>query len=149
MCPGIDYSGDGEILLSLVTPPRWLSGNVAVVVVVLGCLLACLLAYRPWQHASVSKGLICSDNCTCCHTETEALDHFFCLTKSHYVLTPSQPVPALTLQCQAPGRAATVLERLGTVPRNLGVTGTMSFRYSMSKNLLTDIHHVQTNQRML
>ena len=26
------------------------------------------------QHASVSQGRICSDNCTCCHTETEVAD---------------------------------------------------------------------------
>ena len=32
-----------------------------------GCLM-------PQQHAAVSQGRICSDNCTCCHAETEAAD---------------------------------------------------------------------------
>ena len=32
------------------------------------------------QHASVSQGRICSDNFTCCHTETEVADQTFQLT---------------------------------------------------------------------
>ena len=32
------------------------------------------------QHASVLQGPICSDNCTCCHTEIEVADHIFHLT---------------------------------------------------------------------
>ena len=39
------------------------------------------------QHASVSQGRICSDNCTCCHTETELADHIFHLTQSQYTDT--------------------------------------------------------------
>ena len=36
------------------------------------CLfLGCLTSQ---QQASVSLGRICSDNCTCCHTETEVAD---------------------------------------------------------------------------
>ena len=44
-------------------------------------------------------------NCTCCHTEMEVADQTFYLT--HSTLTSDQPVPALTLWCQAPGRGAT------------------------------------------
>ena len=39
------------------------------------------------QHASVSQGRICSDNFTCCHTETEAADQTFYLTQSQYIDT--------------------------------------------------------------
>ena len=58
------------------------------------------------QHASVSQGRICSDNGTCCHTEVEVADQTFHLTQSQYT-TLGKPVPALTLQRQAPGRVAT------------------------------------------
>ena len=41
------------------------------------------------QHASVSQGRICSDNFTCCHTETEVAGQTFHLTvPSHSMLTP-------------------------------------------------------------
>ena len=44
------------------------------------------------QHASVSQGQICSDNCTCCHTETEVADQTFYLTQSPYNDTrPTSP----------------------------------------------------------
>ena len=43
-------------------------------------------------HASVSQGRICSDKCTCCHTEMEVADQTFCLTKSQYTDTgPTSP----------------------------------------------------------
>ena len=44
-------------------------------------LLACLTSQ---QHAAVSQGRICSDNCTCCHTEIEVADQTFYLTHSQY-----------------------------------------------------------------
>ena len=50
------------------------------------CLLVACLTSQ--QHSSVSQGRICSDSCTCCHTETEP---------SHSMLTPGRPVSALTL----------------------------------------------------
>ena len=62
-----------------------------------GCLMS-------QQHASVSQSPICSDKCMCCHTEIEVADQTFYLT--HNILTPVQPVPALTIECQEPGRAA-------------------------------------------
>ena len=44
------------------------------------------------QQASVSKGRICSDSCTCCHTEIEVADQTFYLTQSQYTDTgPTSP----------------------------------------------------------
>ena len=44
------------------------------------------------QQASVSQGRICSDNFTCCHTETEAADQTVHLTQSQYTDTgPTSP----------------------------------------------------------
>ena len=57
------------------------------------------------QHARVSQGRICTDSFTCCHTEKLQIQ--LSTSPSHSVLTPGRPVPALTLQCQAPGRVAT------------------------------------------
>ena len=48
--------------------------------------------FTSQQHASVSQGRICSDNCTCCHTEIEAADQTFHLTQSQYTDTgPTSP----------------------------------------------------------
>ena len=57
------------------------------------------------QHPSVLQGRICSDSCTCFHTEIDIAGHTFCLTCS--ILTPGQPVPALILYHQALDRVAT------------------------------------------
>ena len=44
------------------------------------------------QQASVSQARICSDNCTCCHTEIEIADQTFYLTQSQYTDTgPTSP----------------------------------------------------------
>ena len=51
-----------------------------VVVVVVGCLTS-------QQHASVSQARICSDNCTCCHTEIEVADQTVRLAQSQYTDT--------------------------------------------------------------
>ena len=46
------------------------------------CLLVgCLMSQ---QHARISQGPICSDNCMCCHTEIEVADQTFYLTQSEY-----------------------------------------------------------------
>ena len=38
------------------------------------------------------QGRMCSDNCTCCHTEIEVADQTFCLTQSQYTDTgPTSP----------------------------------------------------------
>ena len=54
-----------------------------------GCLLACLTSQ---QHASLSRGRICSDNRTCCHTGIETADPTFYLTQSHSILTLGEVV---------------------------------------------------------
>ena len=55
------------------------------IVMLVGCLAS-------QQHACVSQGRICSDNCTCCHTEREVADQTFHLTKSQYTDTgPTSP----------------------------------------------------------
>ena len=56
-----------------------------IVCLFVGCLTS-------QQHASVSQGLICSDNFTCCHTEIEVADPTFYLTHSQYTDTgPTNP----------------------------------------------------------
>ena len=48
----------------------------------------CLFVYCPSNNcASVSQGRTCSDNFTCCHTETEVADQTFHLTQSQYTDT--------------------------------------------------------------
>ena len=60
-----------------------LYGKVAVFVV-------CCLTLK--QHASVSQGLICSDNCKCYHIETEVEGQTFYLTQSWCIDTgPTGP----------------------------------------------------------
>ena len=44
------------------------------------------------QHASVSRGRICEDSCTRCHTKTEVADQTFHLIQSQYTDTePTSP----------------------------------------------------------
>ena len=50
-------------------------GKVGFVCLLVGCLTS-------QQHPSLSQGRICSDNFTCCHTETEVADQTFYLTQS-------------------------------------------------------------------
>ena len=60
-------------------------GRLTTVCLSVGCLTS-------QQHASVSQGRIYSDNCTCCHTETEVADQTFYLTQSQYTDTrPTSP----------------------------------------------------------
>ena len=47
-------------------------------------LVGCLTSQKI---AIVSQGRICSDNFTCCHTETEVADQTFYLTQSQYTDT--------------------------------------------------------------
>ena len=54
-----------------------------------GLLVACLTSQ---QQARVSKGRICSDKFTCCHSEIEVADQTFYLTQSRYTDTgPTSP----------------------------------------------------------
>ena len=58
-------------------------------------LVACLTSQ---QHASVSQGRICSDNFTCCHTETEVADQTFYLTQLKYTNTgPTSPSAGVSI----------------------------------------------------
>ena len=41
----------------------------------------------PQQKPSFSQRLICSDSCTCCHTEIESTNQACCLTQSQYTDT--------------------------------------------------------------
>ena len=55
-----------------------------------GWLVFCCLKSHP--HASVSRGRICSDDCTCCHIEIEVKDQTTYLTQSQYTDTvPTSP----------------------------------------------------------
>ena len=55
----------------------------------------------PRDIAGEEEGINCSDNCTCCHTETEVADQTFYLTQSQYTdiwptglsADPVTPVP--------------------------------------------------------
>ena len=52
-------------------------------------LLACLTSQ---QHANVSQGRICSDNCWCCHAEIEVAEPTLYFTVSQYADTgPTSP----------------------------------------------------------
>ena len=68
------------------------------------CLLVGCLTSQ--QHASVSQGRICSDNCTCCHTEIEVADPTFYLTQSQYTDTGPTNPSADPITRQAPDRVA-------------------------------------------
>ena len=57
-----------EATLPCLTSPKAKKGLLLLLFV--GCLTS-------QQHASVSQGRICSDNFTCCHTETEVADQCF------------------------------------------------------------------------
>ena len=52
--------------------------------------VGCLLTIPSKQH--VPQGRICSDNCTCCHTDVEVPDQTFYLNQSYYTDTgPASP----------------------------------------------------------
>ena len=66
-------------------PQGWNVSSLELVCLLVGCLTS-------QQQASVSQGRICSDNCTCCHTEIEVADPTFYLTQSQYTDTrPTSP----------------------------------------------------------
>ena len=64
---------------------RLISSSLRYDDIAVGCLTS-------QQQVSVSQGRICSDNCTCLHTEVEAADQTFYLTQSQYTDTgPASP----------------------------------------------------------
>ena len=69
------------------------------------CVLIGWFLYAQ-QHASVSQGRICADNCTHCHTEIEVADQTVYLTQSQYTDTgPTSPSADPIMPC--PRRVAT------------------------------------------
>ena len=84
---------------------RYRNKIIIIIIVVVVVVVACLFVLRrerlfllfvgcltSQQHASVSQGRICSDNCTCCHTGIEVAEQTFHLTKSKYIDTrPTSP----------------------------------------------------------
>ena len=72
---------------------HWRYDGLLLVACLLACLVGCLLAcLTSQQHASASQGRICSDNCTCCHTDIELAEPTFHLTQSQYTDTgPTSP----------------------------------------------------------
>ena len=55
-------------------------------------MLLFLGCFMSQQHHSVSQGRICSDNCTCCHTEIEVSHQTFYLKQSQHTDTrPTSP----------------------------------------------------------
>ena len=84
----------------------------SVLLLLVGCLTS-------QQHGSVAQGRICSDNCTCCHTQK--LQIKLSISSIQSILTPGQQVPALTLYSQAPDRIATeapILSHWYDYPKN-------------------------------
>ena len=75
-----------QLCMDCLAQGQWLRRWPAVPgLLFVGCLTS-------QQQASVSQGRICSDNFTCCHTETEAADQTFYLTQSQYTDTgPTSP----------------------------------------------------------
>ena len=59
------------------------------------------------QHASVSQGRICSDDCACCHTEIEVAYNTFYHTQSQYTDVGPSSLSADPIKHQKPGRVAT------------------------------------------
>ena len=83
--PRIQYFG----LLVSVSCLVYRNVNDAKCLLLVGLSVGCLTSQ---QQASVSQGRIGSDNCTCCHTETEVADPTFYLTQSQYTDTgPTSP----------------------------------------------------------
>ena len=68
---------------------EWIPGPPTLVMMFVCWLVDCLTSQL---HAIVSQGRTCSDNLTCCHTETELADPTFHLTQSQYTDTrPTSP----------------------------------------------------------
>ena len=76
---------DVKLAFTLVKTTGHCSTVHGIVPLLVGCLTS-------QQQASVSRGRICSDNFTCCHTEIEVADPTFYLTQSQYTDTgPTSP----------------------------------------------------------
>ena len=79
------------------------------------------------QQASVSQGRICSDKCTCCHTEIEVAHQTFFLTQSQYTdARPTSPTADPIIPGAWQGRQCganfevTGMTRPGKIPSQAG-----------------------------
>ena len=90
---------------------------IIIIIIIVTSRFVCLAYDRPTcniavlcltskKRASVSQPRIYSDNCTCCHTESEFADHTCCLAQSKYSYT-APTSPRTDLQRQVPGRVST------------------------------------------
>ena len=97
------------------------------------------------QHASVSQGRICSDNCTCCHTETQVAGQTFHLTQSQYNdVGPTSPStdPITPGAWQVSRWSVTGMTR----PRkNLGASGIRTWDLRLSRRSDKEIHVILTS----
>ena len=71
---GVGGGGGGSKWLSLLLQRVGINRSEKEVCLFVDCLTS-------QQHASVSQGRIYSDNCTCCHTETEVAEPSFYQSK--------------------------------------------------------------------
>ena len=82
-CSSTMVECDGKILCT------WCQTQIKSCETFICCWLSCLTSQ---QHTCISQGWICSDNLTCCHSETEAADQPCYLTQSQYTDTgPTSP----------------------------------------------------------
>ena len=88
-----DFSGSSHTSDFQNGTPASALGLVGLFSVSFGkCFFCRLLNVSATCYPSVSQGRICSDNCTCCHTEIEVADQTFHLTQSQYTDTgPTSP----------------------------------------------------------
>ena len=77
---------EGVGILEMSEAQYWVCGEDSSRRVFVCCLLT------SQQHAGASRGRICSDDCTCCHTEIEVADQTFYISQSQYTDTrPTSP----------------------------------------------------------
>ena len=78
-----------DSLMSLLLCPRLLAFLPTLSLSPVRCvaLLLSVGCLESQQYACVSQDRICSDYCTCCHTETDVEDKSLYCTQSHYTDT--------------------------------------------------------------
>ena len=85
-------------------------------------LVSCLMSK---QHASVSQGQICSENCTCCHTKRDNADQIRYRVQSQYTDSSGQTIPSTdSVTSGMSGRVATGVPIFKSLARlDVGPTG--------------------------
>ena len=66
------------------------------------------------QLVNASQGQTCLANLMCCHTEIAVADQS--VSPFHSIMIPGQPVLALTLSCQVPGKVIIIITLEGATP---------------------------------